>query len=158
MTCSRIMVIRCFARVRVTRHQAGGYPGRLRFVSARGPPASGRKQQTRSRNLHRAEDSRPRFRHAAVAAANQCSVRNTSTSLAKRDRISVSDSGSSAFFFPPEPRLDWLCQTGISLASGALRIGGFDSSSVRSRQRFSESIGQLDGMRRLRRYVRPEHR
>src|SRR5262249_14667270 len=50
--------------------------------------------------------------------------RNTSTSLAKPDRISVSDFCSSAFFFPPEPRLDcrsWLSQTGISLPSGALR-------------------------------------
>jgi len=50
--------------------------------------------------------------------------RNTSTSLAKRDRISVSGSGRSAFFFRPEPPLDcrsWLNQTGISLASGPLR-------------------------------------
>ena len=30
--------------------------------------------QTPSRHLHRAEDSQPRFRHAPVAAANQCSV------------------------------------------------------------------------------------
>ena len=49
-----------------------GYPGRLRFVPARGPPAAGRKQQIASRHLHRAEDSQPRFRHAPVAAANQC--------------------------------------------------------------------------------------
>ncbi len=53
--------------------------------------------------------------------------RNTSTSLAKRDRISVSGSGRSAFFFRPEPPLDcrsWLNQTGISLASGALESWG----------------------------------
>jgi hypothetical protein len=39
------------------------------------------------------------------------------------ERISVSGSGRSAFFFRPEPPLDyrsWLNQTGISLASGAL--------------------------------------
>src|SRR5260370_8237432 len=46
----------------------------MRFGPARGPPAAGRKQQTPSRHLHRAEDSQPRFRHAPVAAANQCSV------------------------------------------------------------------------------------
>ena len=54
--------------------------------------------------------------------------RNTSTSLAKRDWISVSDLGRSAFSFPPEPRLDcrsWLTQTGISLASGALTLALF---------------------------------
>jgi hypothetical protein len=45
--------------------------GRLQFVPARGPPAAGRNQQTLSRHLHRAEDSRPRFRHAPVAAASQ---------------------------------------------------------------------------------------
>jgi hypothetical protein len=43
-----------------------GYPGRLQFVPARGPPAAGRKQQTPSRPLHRAEDSQRRFRHAPV--------------------------------------------------------------------------------------------
>src|SRR5258708_25184950 len=71
MTCSRIMVFRFFVHVWVMRHQAEGYPGRLRFVPARGPPAAGRKQQTPSRHLHRAEDSQPRFRHAPVGAATQ---------------------------------------------------------------------------------------
>jgi hypothetical protein len=147
MTCSRIMVIRCFARVRVIRHQAGGYPGRLRFVPARGPP-HGRSKATNS--VSKSSSGR-RFTTTFSPRSSRCSQsvqrRNTSASLAKRDRISVSDSGRLAFFLPPEPRLDWLCQTGISLASGALRIGGFDSSSVRSRQRSCESIGQLDGLR-----------
>jgi hypothetical protein len=69
-----------------------------------------------------------RFTTTFSPRSSRCSQsvqrRNTSTSLGKRDRISVSDSGRSAFFFPPAPRLDcrsWLSQTGISLPSGALR-------------------------------------
>ncbi len=75
--------------------------------------------------------------------------RNTSTSLAKWDRISVSGSDRSAFFFPPERRLDcrsWLSQTGISLASGALRSWWI-------RLELSPVAPAI-----LRIYVRPEHR
>jgi hypothetical protein len=49
--------------------------------------------------------------------------RNISTSLAKRIGSRFPAQAVSAFFFRPEPPLDyrsWLNQTGISLASGAL--------------------------------------
>src|SRR5207244_8323393 len=59
-----------------------------------------------------------RFTTTLSPRSNRCSQsmhsRNTSTSLAKRNRISASGSDRSAFFFRPEPRLDcrsWLSQT-----------------------------------------------
>src|ERR1700686_752672 len=123
MTCSRIMVVRFFVRVRVIRHQAEGIQvGCDSFQHADHP------RPVESNKLRLDIFIGPKIHNHAFATLQSLQPINAasqhSTSLAKRDRISVSDSGGSAFSFPPGPRLDcrsWLTQTGISLASGALR-------------------------------------
>jgi hypothetical protein len=108
----------------------GSFGTKLRL--SRSAPIRSSKRTTRGRskptNSVSTFSSGRRFTPTLSPRSSRCSQsmqsRNTSTSLAKRDRISVYGLGHSAFFFPPEPRLDcrsWLSQTGISFASAALR-------------------------------------
>jgi hypothetical protein len=123
MTRSRIMVIRFFVRVRVIRQQTEVIQvGGDSFQHADHP----RLVETNELSLDICIG--PKI-HDHIFATLQ-SLQPLDATLQhlnfsrKWDRILVSSSARSAFFFPPEPPLDcrgWLNQTGISLTSGALR-------------------------------------
>ena len=123
MTCLRIMVVRFFVCVRVIRHQAEVIQVGCDWFQYADHPRPVESNKLRldiciGSKIHNHVFATLQSLQPVSAASQHFN------SLAKRDRISVSGSGRSAFFFRPEPPLDcrsWLSHTGICLASRALR-------------------------------------
>jgi hypothetical protein len=122
MTCSTIMVVRFFIAVRVIRHQAEGVQvGCDSFHDTDHP------RPVESNKLRLDIFIGPKIHNQVFATLQSLQPavqrRNTSTSLAKRTWITVSDSVPFGFFLSTgtSARLSQLAhQTGISLPSGAL--------------------------------------